>query len=96
MPVEGYARHGASLLARFEPAAQWRIEGSLGWARNLYDQAPQQRKRDDRKGSGGLALYRMIGRHEWFCRLDWLDSDSTAPGQSFRQEVTACGLAWSF
>lgn len=94
--LESYARRRAALLIRVEPAAKWRLELGIEWARNRYDQAPQQQERDDLQRAAHLSLRRAFGRCEWFCGLDWLDNDSTLRAQSFRQQVTACGLAWSF
>ncbi|MBK1717841.1 hypothetical protein CKO27_09340 [Thiocystis violacea] len=94
--AEAYDRHGLGLVMRIEPAASWRLELGLGWSRTRYDQAPRQQEREDIQRTLGLAVRRNLGRSEWFCGLDWLDSDSSIAGRSFRQEVTECGLAWSF
>ena len=94
--VEAYSRRGIELLMRVAPAPKWHLEFGLGWALNQYDQAPQQQEREDIQHAAELALRHTIGHSEWFCRLDWLDSNSTHAEQSFQQQVIGCGLARSF
>lgn len=96
VPVDAYTRRGVGWLLRIEPANRWRLELGLGWSRTRYDKAPRQQPREDIQHTAGLALRHTLGQREWFCRLDWLDSDSNISERSFQQQVTACGFAWSF
>ena len=99
--TQSYDRHGLAVLLRLEPVERWRLELGVGWSLSRYDQASRQREREDRQRSLGLAVRRGLdgrgpGARELYCSLDWLDSDSTIDERAFRQQVTQCGLAWSF
>jgi hypothetical protein len=93
-PVNAYARAGLGLLLRTDLAATWPLEVGVGWSRTRYDRAPRQLERVDTELTAGLSLRHSLGPAEAHCGLNWVHSDSTAPGRSFRQQVVRCGLAW--
>jgi hypothetical protein len=96
VPVDAYVRSGAGFQIRAEPAVAWSLELGLGWSRTAYDRAPQQQERVDNELAAGLTLRRTIDQAALFCSLDWINSQSTIATRAFRQQVTQCGLSWSF
>jgi hypothetical protein len=96
LPVEAYRRRGAGLVVRFEQVRRWNLELGLGWSSTGYDRAPRHQDREDIQWTAGVAVRRPLGGSELLCSLTWLDSDSTLATRSFRQQVTQCGLSWSF
>lgn len=96
VPLQAYWRRGTGLAVKLAPAADWRLELGLSWSRTRYDRAPRGEVREDDQLGGGLALRRLLGDVELFCKMEWLDSRSTIETRSFRQQVSSCGLAWSY
>ncbi len=96
IPVDAYDRAGLGLLLRTEVGETWPLELGLGWSRTRYDRAPHQLERVDTEVTAGLSIRHRLGPAEASCGINWVHSDSTARGRSFRQQVTRCGLAWGF
>ena len=96
LPVEAYRRSGVGLMVRFDQVRRWNLEMGLGWSNSRYDRAPRRQEREDIQWTAGVAARRPLGSSELSCSLTWLDSDSTLVARSFRQQVTQCGLSWSF
>lgn len=95
-PVESYGRHAVSLLARLDRLLGWSLELGFGWSDTGYDRAPARQDREDIHWTTGLAARRTWGKSELSCEIRWLERDSTLPTRSYRQQVTQCGLSWSF
>lgn len=96
LPVESYGRHAVSLVVRLERLLGWSLELGLGWSDARYDRAPMRQDREDVQWTTGLAARHAWGKHELSCDIRWLERDSTLPTRSYRQQVTQCGLSWSF
>ena len=99
--AEAYDRDGLGLTLRFAPRDPWRIELGLDGALIRYDRAPRHRKREDLELGLTLAVRRALPAiaqeaGEFYCALEWMDSDSTLAERSFQQQVTQCGFSWAF
>ncbi|WP_200153512.1 surface lipoprotein assembly modifier [Chromatium okenii] len=98
---ERYAQRGIGAEMRWEPLAQWALTFNLQWSQLRYDRAPRQQERTDEQHAVGVVVLRRLrwqsrDQGTWFCRVDWLDSASTRDEHSFQQQITSCGLGWTF
>lgn len=99
--AQTYDRDDLGLALRVTPADRWRLELGLGWSFTRYAEISRQDRREDERRSLTFAARRALpgsgpGEGEAFCGVEWLDSDSTRAERSFQQQVTQCGLSWSF